>query len=209
MQLNDNYSCIGNFSIKSIYADGTFDEYVEKNLIMDLARNNMAELIGGVTASGVPINKLVLGTKGHIGTNILDFKPVGTNSFDSTRTNIFSEVSGTGGLNYSIPFTVTGAGLDVTDAAARGVLYNIATAQAPAETGAFNTVRRVVSGRTVTYTITIPAVNGNAVAAPPNDIIAYTEAALYAGTEIFSMKTFPARVKESTVQIVVTWSLIF
>lgn len=209
MQLNDNYKCIGEFSIKTIYADGTFDEYVESNLIMDLARNNMAELIGGVTAAGVPINKLVLGTKGHIGTDILAFKPVGTNSFDSTRTNIFSEVAVTGGLNYSIPFTVTGVGMDVTDLAARGVLYNIAVAQTPAETGAFNTVRRLVSNRTVTYTITIPAVNGNAVAAPPNNILAYTEAALYTGSEIFSMKTFPARVKESTVQLVITWSLIF
>lgn len=207
MQLNDKVQFIGEFSIKSIYADGTFDEYVEKNLIMDTARSNMAQLIGGVTSVGLPINKIVLGTQGHIGTDILAFKPVGTNGFDSTRTNIFAEVLITGGLNYSIPFDPTGPALGNTLQTATGTLYNIDVSQIV--DAAPNTIARVVTDRTVTYTVTIPASNGNAIAAPPNDIIAYTEAALYAGTDIFSMKTFPARVKEPTVELVITWSIIF
>jgi len=205
MQLNDKVQFIGEFSIKSIYADGTFDEYQEKNLIMDMARSNMAELIGGVTSTGVSINKIVLGTQGHIGTDILAFKVAGVD-YNSTRTQLFSETPVSGGLNYAVTFNPVG-GTTVTDAAAVGTLFNIATTQII--DAAPNTVQRVVTNRTVTYTITIPASNGNAIAAPPNDIIAYTEAALYAGTDIFSMKTFPARVKEPTVELVITWSLIF
>ena len=39
--------------------------------------------------------------------------------------------------------------------------------------------------------------------------MSYTEAALYAGDNIFSMKTFPARVKEDTVKLEITWSIVF
>lgn len=208
MQLKDKVQFIGDFSIKSIYADGTFDEYKEQNLIMDNARSNMAQLIGGVNTGGgfgTPINKIVLGTQGHIGTDILAFKVAGVD-YASTQTKLFSETAVTGGLNYAVTFNTIGD-VDVTDSVATGQLFNIDVSQiidAPT-----NTVQRVVTDRTVTYTITIKSTNGNAISAPPNDIIAYTEAALYAGTDIFSMKTFPARVKESTVELVITWSIIF
>jgi len=206
MQLNDRVQFIGEFSIKSIYRDGTFDEYKEKNLIMDTARSNMAQLIGGVTSIGEPVNKIVLGTQGHIGIDILAFKVAGTD-YNSTRTQLFSETAITGGLNYSILFDPSGTAGGNTVTTATGTLFNIATSQIV--DAAPNTVQRVVTDRTVTYTVTIPAENGNAIALPPNDIIAYTEAALYAGPDIFSMKTFPARVKEASVELVITWSIIF
>lgn len=206
MQLNDKVNFIGEFSIKTVHADGTFDEYVEKNLIMDTARSNMAQLLGGVTTGGVlgnPINKFVIGTEGHVGTDILAYKAVGTNGFDSTLTALFSETSL--GLHYDITFDATG-GSDVT-VNGTGSLYDGGVLQIT--DAAANTVNRTVTDRTVTYTITIPTTNGNSVLAAPNDIIAYTEAALYAGTDIFSMKTYPARVKENTVELIITWSIIF
>jgi len=218
MLLNDKIDFYGVFSFKSLDKDGqVLDEYSEKNLIMDSARTNMAQLIGGVTSgststAGYEINQFVLGTRGHVGTNILDYqkvgetdtsKPAGDQSFDSSRTDLFSEAI-SGAVNYRIPFVGTGDS-DIT-VSGTGTRYNANTAVGAAEGG--NTIRRVVSNRTVTYTITIPAQNANS-GDTVDPVVAYTEAALYAGSEIFSMKTFPARVKEDTVKFEITWSIIF
>ena len=208
MILNDQVNFVGVFSIKAFNADGTVDEYTEKNLIMDEARRNMAQLVGGVTSTGdtqgMHINKFVLGTKGHNGTDILNYIKVGDAGFTSARASLFSEAIA-GAKNYRIGFDVTG-GLDVTDANATGRMY--AGGAAGITDSTKNTVRRVVSDRTVTYTITVPATNANS-GDTDNPVVAYTEAALYAGVEIFSMKTFPARVKEDTVKFEITWSIIF
>ena len=208
MILNDQVNFVGVFSIKAFNADGTVDEYTEKNLIMDEARRNMAQLVGGVTSTGdtrgMHINQFVLGTKGHNGTDILNYIKVGDAGFTSARTSLFSEAT-TDAKNYRIGFDTTG-GLDVTDANATGRMY--AGGAAGITDSTKNTVRRVVTDRTVTYTITVPATNANSSNAD-NPVVAYTEAALYAGAELFSMKTFPARVKEDTVKFEITWSIIF
>lgn len=200
MNLNDKINFIGVFSVKSLDANGqVIDEFSEKNLIMNNARTNMAQLIGGVDTGSVgeQINKIVLGTLGHNDSDILDPKVAGVD-YDTTRTQLFSEAQ-SGAVNYRIPFDVTG-GEDVT-VSVEGTRYEGSSVVGSPESG--NSIQRVVSGTTVTYTITIPAANAN------DGIVAYTEAALYAGTDIFSMKTFPARVKEDTVQFEITWSIIF
>ena len=111
MILNDQVNFVGVFSIKAFNADGTVDEYTEKNLIMDEARRNMAQLVGGVTSTGdtrgMHINQFVLGTKGHNGTDILNYIKVGDAGFTSARTSLFSEAT-TGAKNYRIGFDVTG-----------------------------------------------------------------------------------------------------
>lgn len=227
MLLNDKIDFYGVFSFKSLDADGkVLDEYTEKNLIMDEARTNMAQLVGGVTTSGdvlgSSINKFTLGTLGHmVGENILvhhevgaidPSKPTTDKTFHSGRTNLFSEET-SNGTYYEIPFVATGAA-DVYGGVSAGSTNPATTVGGTlrqggasyADTG--NQVRRQVVGSTVTYTVTIPATNANS-KNPGSPVIAYTEAALYAGGEIFSMKTFPARVKEDTVKFEITWSIIF
>lgn len=198
MKLNDKIDFVGHFSMKIFKADGSVEVYEDKNLIMDLARSNMAELVGGYDI-GLPINRFVIGTKGHVGTDILDYIQVGTSGFETTRTQLFSEELSE--FNYQIPFDCTGATATVLDDAAEGYIDGDAGNTQTCK------VQRTVSDRTVTYIITIPDNAGNASGESP--VVAYTEAALYAGTDIFSMKTFPARVKEDTVKFEITWSIIF
>ena len=196
MKLTDNIEFVGHFSLKMFKADGSIETYEDKNLIMDSARSNMANLIGGWDI-GIPISKLVLGTSGHVGTNILDFKQVGENGFETVRTETFSEEIDT--FNYQLPFNVTSSTNTVT-VDAEGFVET-----APLVTSTC-TVQRTISDRVITYIFTIPdtAANQDGGAA-----VAYTEAALYAGSNIFSLKTFPARVKEDTVRFEITWSIIF
>jgi len=208
MNLKDNIDFVGHFGIKAYKKDGTIEEYEDKNLIMDRARQNMAQLVGGVTVGGdtiqgKEINRFVIGTEGHIGTNILDYKKVGgSEGFNSTRTNIFSQASN--GEFYTIPFDVKGD-TDVTDNPTNCVNSKVSGNETCR-------VRRTVSNRTCTYIITIWDASGNSYTqneTSGTSVIAYTEAALYAGADIFSMKTFPARVKEDTVKFEITWSIIF
>ena len=217
MLLNDKIDFYGVFSFKSFDKNGNvLDEYTEKNLIMDRARTNMAQLVAGVTSGneeskGMAIDRFVLGTQGHVGTDILKPREVGLNYddgepvFDATLTQLYSEANS--GINYSISFDVNGGNV-VEDSSATGIQYNGGNAINPNTNK--NTVKRVVDGKEITYTFTIPVTNANGNATGDLDgVVAYTEAALYAGGEIFSMKTFPARVKEDSVQFVITWSIIF
>lgn len=208
MILRDKVDMVGDFTFRTRNASGHItDEYRDTNLIMDKARSNMAQLVAGVNdgagSNGDPINAFVLGTMGHVGTNILENKQVGDLGFDSTREDMFSEED-IAGVNYRVTFDPAG-GLDVsTDGSGQNF---VGTTPGPID-GIVCPVRRVVSDRTVTYTISIPIENAN-----PLEVgvqaIAYTEATLYTGDDIFSMKTFPARVKEDTVSFEIIWSIIF
>jgi hypothetical protein len=206
MKLSDTVEMKGHFSVQVFKKDGTIETYEEKNLIMDKARSNMAELVGGYN-HGKPIDKFVLGNKGHVGTDILDYKLVGENNeFVSSRTRLFAQDPGYDNSNsvdsfaYAINFDVKSSGASALDNSAAGSIEGDSATQNC-------TVSRVVSDRSCTYVITIPDYAGNKVG--EGAVIAYTEAALYAGVDIFSMKTFPARVKEDTVKFVITWSIIF
>lgn len=210
MDLKDKIDFYGVFSIKRIDLDGNvIDEYTEKNLITDAAREIMAQSIGGVNSTSV-IDKFVLGTKGHVGASILDpqevgesdpSKPSGDQIFDASRTLLFSE-SISGSTNYQIPFSIGGGSSEITTA--DGTRFDGIT-PGSAEPG--NEIERVVLGRNLTYTVTIPVENANPTGSDP--AIAYTEAALYAGGNLFSMKTFSGKVKEDTVKFVISWSIIF
>ena len=59
------------------------------------------------------------------------------------------------------------------------------------------------------YVAFIPQNRGNNAHDGSTDVIAYTEAALYAGDKIFSMRTFPARTKEGNLEFKITWSITF
>lgn len=65
------------------------------------------------------------------------------------------------------------------------------------------------TGNVTKYIIFIPQNKANNAHVNDVDVIAYTEAALYAGGNIFSMRTFPARTKDSNLEFKITWSITF
>lgn len=197
----------GIFNIKVVDAitGKVLEEYEEKNLIMDKARQNMARLVGGVDdvdgTRGHVIDRLVIGTQGHSGGNIITPIQVGSEGFDSTRDKLFSEENG--GFNYHLKFDATGN--NIITVVGDGSTYNGTKLLMANESSA--NVKRVVAGeygRTLTYTFEIPPTAANG-----DGVVAYTEAALYTNKDIFSMKTFPARIKEETVKFIISWSIIF
>ena len=60
------------------------------------------------------------------------------------------------------------------------------------------------TGSSVTFTFDINSAAGN-----NNGNVVYTEAALYAGTNIFAMKTFKAKVKDDSVLLRIIWTITF
>ena len=210
-KLNVKSTAYGIFNIKTFDKDdNVIDDFTDNNLIVYTARAVMAGQIGSYISSTeiTPINKFYLGTRGHRGDNILDTVLVGEEQadmglFDPERSSMFSQESGE--YNYGIEFDPTG-GKVVTREALAGTLYSGSVERSTDEPT--NTIRREITGlreNEVKYTITIETPNGNV----PGQAVPYTEAALYAGENLFAMKTFPARVKENTVKFVITWSIIF
>lgn len=204
MVLSDKIDFRGHFSITTIKSDGTSEIYEEKNLIMDVAREHMANLIAGVTCA--PINCLKLGNKGHVGDNVLEFKAVGSQGFDSTRVKMFSESDSTA-VVYTIDFDPVEAIASLDPITGVITPYTPQATSIGGLTTSTSSVLVTITGRSVTYTIEIPELGGNSTSTSP--IVPYTEAALYVDDKIFSMKTFPARIKDSSVKIVVKWSIIF
>lgn len=224
MVLEDEYKTIkGHFTLIAIDKDGNETVYEDPNLIMDKARSNMAELISGWN-TGIPINRLILGTKGHNPdtNNILEPIQVGSFGFTPARTELFSVedqsffyslswdpknpvgpdlVTDSDGSGGTVAWTTSGR----LDAYAVGNKQLQTGIEADAENAPCPITIEVLD-RTVRYTITIPELAANG---PTGDgVVAFTEASLISGNDIFSMKTFSARVKENSVRYVIIWSIL-
>ena len=162
------------------------DRYEEKNLIMDTARIAVSSAIAGVTSS-VPMNKFVIGTEGHITGDYLTPK-TDVDGFISSRTELFSEELSS--YVYPVVFQVPGTS------------SGDCTVISEPDTGTLVNLDCV--GTDVTFTIEIPELAAN-----NNGVTVYTEAALYAGDNIFSMKCFPGKVKDNSVSVKIIWTIKF
>ncbi|MEA3485935.1 MAG: hypothetical protein U9R03_04435 [Candidatus Aerophobetes bacterium] len=223
MDLKDNINLNGHFKLIAIDSKGNETIYEEKNLIMDKARVNMAELISG-SGRGLPVTKLILGTQGHNPdtSNILEPIQVGTFGFESSRESLYSVENEE--FYYTIkwdPNNPVGPDLETNSDGEDGIVtwtetgalsaYGIGNKidQDGTEQDAENApcpIEIVVLDRTVRFTITIPEIAANG---PTGDgVVGFTEASLMSGDDIFSMKTFSARVKENTVKYVIVWSIL-
>jgi len=199
--LNDKFSTSlkakGYFKIETLDKSGNvLDNFEEDNLIMNLARQNMCELIAGV-AVGAPINKFVLGTGGHQGAgtgseNVLI--PVALD--DPTRTNLFAEELSL----YTYPIGFEGTG----DATGGRLVTSEPTTKDPLDPSTYSTVTISQTGTNVEYVIYLPTGVAN-----NTGTTAYTEAGFYCGSDLFNMKTFAAKVKNSSVSIRITWRISF
>jgi len=185
----------GYFKIESIKDGKVIDSFEQHNLIMDEARNIFAKLLANINGQPV-VDKFVMGNCGHVGADANDpsagdilVPKSEADGFTSDRTMLFAEETGTDGVNYnSIEFTVD------------GVSGNTVTAS-----DSISTVNTTVNGHEVVYIIDI---DNNALNASSGSIV-YTECAFYAGSEIFSMRTFKGKVKDNTVGLRITWKIIF
>lgn len=182
----------GYFKIEAIKDGKVIDTFEQKNLIMDEARLSFAKYLANINSTPV-IDRFVLGSQGHIGAEDADggdlLAPKNeVNGFTSDRDMLFSEATGTNGVNYEdILFTVTGVSGDEVVA-----------------DDTLSTVKCTVDGSDVIYEIMIhnDACNGTGT-------IIFTECAFYTGSEIFSMRTFKGKIKDDTVSLRITWKIMF
>jgi len=237
----------GHFKIQTFDKFGTMlTEYEDPNLIMEGAREVMAGNISNLSTRKY-VDKIVLGTNGHRGTDILIPKDV-SDGLTSSRNRLFSETetllddetrtilegdillySGTQATNGTpgIYYEYTGATLTavLTSAVDFGTdwvdlgntapfKYNITFTPPGVLVGdavvveddlnSGSTVNFNQAGREITYTIDLDNTAGNGGSA-----VTYTEASLYAGDTIFSMKTFRGKIKDSSVLVRIIWKISF
>jgi hypothetical protein len=248
----------GHFTIQAIDKDNNVvDEWADNNMIMETARETMAELFANLETSTF-INKFKLGTLGHVGTSILI--PKGKDDgFTKERTRLFSETLETAiesgeeisilrkndvifveaidpeltGFyrfigefteNYTISDTVI---VDEEEWEFIGedepYTYNIGfsiprTNDGDGDSGGLaeqlvednqgsgSTVYVKQQDSSVTFTIDIATDAANL---QNENTSVFTEAALYANDRIFAMKTFKAKVKDSTVLLRIIWTITF
>lgn len=161
------------------------DRFESKNLIMDSARIAMSDILCGL-GSAVPISKFVLGTEGHITGDILTPK-TDAEGFISSRTQLFSEELSS--YNYPIQFTNPGV--------------NIGECTIISEPDTGSKISLDHTGTDVQYTIEVPELAAN-----NTGVVVFTEAALYAGDKIFSMRCFPGKIKDQTVSLKIVWKIM-
>ena len=186
----DKINFKGHLTIQALdKAGNVIDQWADNNLIMETARINMANIIAGMH-SGNYINKLVLGTQGHNGDYLIP--KTDTEGFVNTRTQLFSQEDSS--YFYTVKFENT-----------NGINGNLTLVQEDdTTTGESSSVNCVVNGTDITYTFDIPGLNANGVGTA-----VFTEAALYAEDEIFSMKCFKGKIKESSVALRIIWKIMF
>lgn len=187
--INDTHTLKGHFIVECLDKDkNVIDRFENHNLIMDAARVAMAQMTAGLNSSS-QIDKFVLGTKGHVGTDYLTVKSE-SDGFIGSRTELFSEEANA--YYYDISFDVPGT--------ANG-LCNIIS---ETDTTMPSLVSIAYTDKTVEYTFEIYEENANG-----TGVNVFTEAALYAGGNIFSMKCFPGKIKDNTVSLKIVWKIMF
>lgn len=254
--MQDKLNFKGHFRIQAIdQNNNVVDEWADDNMIMESARTTMSELFANLQSSTF-INKITLGTMGHVGNSIL--VPKGKDDgFVKERTRLFSEtpisnviigqtlpiirkndvmyidatdndkkgyyrflsadvenytinnivivdtvvwefLGTTKPYTYSINFTLptTNDNIDGTTA----------TAISEDDLNSGSTVKILQTDTSVVFTTDIATEAGNG----QNETTSiFTEAALYANNRIFAMKTFKAKVKDSTVLLRIVWTITF
>lgn len=209
--LNDNLKPIrGHFKIEVIDSKGNIiDSHEDHNLIMNNARNTMAEILAGTDGKTYPINKFYMGTLGHVKNSIFTPKRE-VHGFIPSRTDIFAEPSKDVGLDYDS--SKEGITYDYIefDPTTKSITNNVEVLRDGANN--HSTVNVSVTGLeydepVVTYTIEIAqdAFNGRT----NTEGMIYTECGLYTDKGIFAMKTFAGKIKEKTVGFRIVWSIIF
>lgn len=178
---------VGHLKIEtiSVETNEVIDTYEHHNMIMDKARTSIMNDTAGFANTN--ISKLVMGTKGHRDGDLLTPK-TSADGFISSRTSLFSEE--TADYEYTIGFVPT-------------TPNNYATVTED-DIGGGSTVLINIAGTTLTYIIEVGAAAANNAGQVP-----YTEGALYTGTDIFAMRCFPVRVKDSTTRFRITWNITF
>lgn len=207
----------GEFTLQVLNKKGeVIDQFQDNNLVVNAARASMSALLSGKTGA-IGITGFVLGTKGHVENpeNILVPKAVGQDGYDETRTRLFSEEQQTP-FYYTVSWT-QGA---LTDSAGGFVAFDQnevefeAKGQKKNQTGTENDaengkipVKITLQDTSVLYEFNIPETYANG--ADGNSVVAYTEAGLKCGTQLFSLKCFSAKTKDVSTSFRILWKIIF
>lgn len=187
MVLNEkNNKVQGYFKIEVLDVNNNIKEvYEHHNMIMDKARVTLMNSTAGFNNKF--INKFVLGTQGNK-TGDLTTPKTAADGFVSTRTQLFSEEASD--FTYTINFAPT--------------TPNDYATVTEDDTGAGSTVKINIADTTISYVIDIVGDAANNLSQ-----VSYTEAALYTGTDIFAMRCFPVRIKDSQTKFRITWNITF
>jgi hypothetical protein len=254
--MQDTLNFKGHFKIQAIdQNNNVVDEWMDDNMIMESARTTMSELFANLQDSTF-INKVTIGTMGHVGNSIL--VPKGKDDgFVKERTRLFSEVPiNPVSIGQTLPIVRKNDAMyiDATDNDKKGyyrflaadvenyVVNNVvitdtstweflgttkpysysigfslpgtnatpggttATSITEDDNGSGSTVKVQQSNTSVIFTFDIATAAANG----QNETTSvFTEAALYANSRIFAMKTFKAKVKDSTVLLRIVWTITF
>lgn len=165
-----------------------FSETVDASdgVVNDLMLNDIIKYIGSTNSSGTTGNYYK-----YIGAGI---SGINTDTINFADTGTWENFGATAPYTYSIGFDLA----QTNDANATNIDED--------DTGAGSGVHVIQSGSSVTFTTSIANIAGNL---GDVDTSIFTEAALYSGSDIFAMKTFKAKIKDSTVLLRITWTITF
>lgn len=198
----------GYFKIESLDKDGNIiDTYEDNNLVVVNARIYMAKVIAGQVTNAVGISRFVIGTDGY-GTNLMTPLNVGDKFTKGQQTEIFDENRN---QLISQSFNDYYYTVDFTDPGANGYATNVSgIGNGEKNSSASPSVNVNAAGTVLTFVVILPSdvANGS------NDSAAFTEAGLFfktSGTSynMFAMKTFPVKAKDSSVEHKITWTIYF
>lgn len=115
-----------------------------------------------------------------------------------TDTSLWEFLGVTAPYTYSINFDLPGENSTPGGTVAANIIED--------DTNSGSTVKVLQAGSSVTFTFDIATAAANS---QDQTTSVFTEAALYANGRIFSMKTFKAKVKDSTVLLRIVWTITF
>lgn len=197
--MQDIFKVKGHFKLESIKDGVSKVEVEDDNLIVTNASVLMAKIISGATWNSsntsvtamytVPyVNKITFGILGH---NTSNPTQVRTDWPVPSRTSLYSSA-------YDQPFSPTLPPILPDPTTGLGSLTISSEAMPGNQVGNKIWVSR--NNNVIQYVITMPKGNGNANGG-------FSEAALWVGTDMFAMKCFPWKPKDSQTDWKITWTI--
>lgn len=202
---------VGIMGIQSFHDDGTITEDIDTNLVMNNARKAMALMQANITTGATksePINGLRLGIQGHIDPQTPKQPGNGANEYNPSMSQLFSQAQGD--YSYFVNFDVKGGIQEEFSEFGKAYLGQNQVGSNESEKCTFKrTLGTGNEDRVIFFEIEIPNGAQNPPQGQSMPYMPYSEAQLYSGNNIFSMKTFPVKYKDSSVKLVITWQIIF
>lgn len=190
--MKDTVPMRGNFKIELWNDYGLVDSFDDRNMVMNLGKEKMAQVLTKLASGNTYINKIVLGGEGHVDGDLMTPKTENEGHVP-TRTELFAQENGS--YTYTINFEPNGV--------------NGGNATITSEDESISPSVVIISSQNTAGSFSIEIQKEHANGEGASSAFNFTEAGLFIDDILVASKCFSVKSKDTSLKMTINWSIIF